>query len=301
MARTDTLGHFLTDVADAIREKGGTSEPIQASSFDTQIANLPTSAVIPPFSETEIVVGTWVDNKPLYRKTVKYDGTINNSTETTFRLAFSTYGISGYEIMFMGTESHVIVNDNTSLSYPANYLDTVSGSKLIRTKPRNDNGGEIFMGFMGGIIALNTSVTVVINLYYTKTADTPVSDVSTIEGNNYSLNERAVSKMPNGDIVYERTLENSYNTNTTTTVVSTAHGIENIKEIWIDNGSFTYLTTATSARVWAPVNYLNHNQNKKQQSTLCRVDKTNLSYYIGQYIGYGVWKHYTTVRYTKTA
>lgn len=41
MARVDSLGHFLTDVADAIREKGGTSEPIQASDFDTEIENLP--------------------------------------------------------------------------------------------------------------------------------------------------------------------------------------------------------------------------------------------------------------------
>jgi len=41
MARTDTLGNFLTDVADAIREKKGTSETIQASEFDTEIANLP--------------------------------------------------------------------------------------------------------------------------------------------------------------------------------------------------------------------------------------------------------------------
>ena len=41
MARTDTLPHFLTDVADAIRTKGGTSGTIQASSFDTAIANLP--------------------------------------------------------------------------------------------------------------------------------------------------------------------------------------------------------------------------------------------------------------------
>ena len=41
MARVDSLGHFLTDVADAIRTKGGTSEPIQASSFDTAIANIP--------------------------------------------------------------------------------------------------------------------------------------------------------------------------------------------------------------------------------------------------------------------
>lgn len=41
MARTDTLPNFLTDVADAIRTKAGTSDPIQASAFDTAIANIP--------------------------------------------------------------------------------------------------------------------------------------------------------------------------------------------------------------------------------------------------------------------
>lgn len=41
MARTDSLGNFLTDVADAIRTKKGTSETILASDFDTEIENLP--------------------------------------------------------------------------------------------------------------------------------------------------------------------------------------------------------------------------------------------------------------------
>ncbi len=45
MARTDTLPHFLTDVADAIRTKGGTVADIQASSFDTAIANLPSGGI----------------------------------------------------------------------------------------------------------------------------------------------------------------------------------------------------------------------------------------------------------------
>lgn len=40
MARTDTLGNFLTDVAEAIREKEGTTEKISASEFDTRISNL---------------------------------------------------------------------------------------------------------------------------------------------------------------------------------------------------------------------------------------------------------------------
>lgn len=41
MARTDTLGHFLTDVADAIRTKSGSVNAIPASQFDTEIENLP--------------------------------------------------------------------------------------------------------------------------------------------------------------------------------------------------------------------------------------------------------------------
>lgn len=47
MARTDTLGHFLTDVADAIRGKKGTSETITASDFDTEITNLPSGGDTP--------------------------------------------------------------------------------------------------------------------------------------------------------------------------------------------------------------------------------------------------------------
>ena len=48
MARTDTLTHYLTDIADAIREKTGSSDPIQASSFDTAIENLPSGGGYPP-------------------------------------------------------------------------------------------------------------------------------------------------------------------------------------------------------------------------------------------------------------
>lgn len=41
MARIDNLSNFLTDVADAIREKKGSSDTILASDFDTEIENLP--------------------------------------------------------------------------------------------------------------------------------------------------------------------------------------------------------------------------------------------------------------------
>lgn len=40
MARIDTLPHFLTDVADAIRAKKGTVAPISIADFDTEIASI---------------------------------------------------------------------------------------------------------------------------------------------------------------------------------------------------------------------------------------------------------------------
>lgn len=42
MARTDTLGHFLTDVANSIRNKKGTTDTIIASNFDTEIDSIET-------------------------------------------------------------------------------------------------------------------------------------------------------------------------------------------------------------------------------------------------------------------
>lgn len=41
MARIDNLSNFLTDVAEAIRTKKGSEDPIAAADFDTEIENLP--------------------------------------------------------------------------------------------------------------------------------------------------------------------------------------------------------------------------------------------------------------------
>ena len=42
MARTNSLPNFLSDVADAIRAKTGSSAEIQAEDFDTEISNITT-------------------------------------------------------------------------------------------------------------------------------------------------------------------------------------------------------------------------------------------------------------------
>ena len=54
MARTNNLTNFLTDVADAIREKKGTEGTIQASDFDTEIASISSGADISEYFNTTI-------------------------------------------------------------------------------------------------------------------------------------------------------------------------------------------------------------------------------------------------------
>lgn len=58
MARIDNLTNYLIDVADAIREKKGTTDTIPAASFDTEIKNLPSGGGGGDFSEYLNVVDT---------------------------------------------------------------------------------------------------------------------------------------------------------------------------------------------------------------------------------------------------
>ena len=55
MARTDNLTNYLTDVADAIREKKGTTDVIPANTFDEEIKNLPSgSGDVSEYFETTV-------------------------------------------------------------------------------------------------------------------------------------------------------------------------------------------------------------------------------------------------------
>jgi len=69
MARTNTLGNFLTDVADAIRTKKGSEEPIAAADFDTEIENLPSGGDLSEYFSDTISQG--YTNAPGWTRTIK--------------------------------------------------------------------------------------------------------------------------------------------------------------------------------------------------------------------------------------
>ena len=80
MARTNTLGNFLTDVADAIREKKGTTDTILASNFDTEIASIESGVDINEYLSDTITKGDasspgWSNTIKKMRRPLTVEGT----------------------------------------------------------------------------------------------------------------------------------------------------------------------------------------------------------------------------------
>lgn len=100
MARTDTLPNFLTDVANAIRGKKGTEETIQASDFDTEIANLPSGGGdISEYFNTTINSYAYVGGPPFISDLVqkKIPAIIIGNNVTSLHGAFYQSGIEEIE------------------------------------------------------------------------------------------------------------------------------------------------------------------------------------------------------------
>jgi len=124
MARIDTLGNFLTDVADAIRTKAGTSEPIQASSFDTAIANIPSGGGSLPNPDADVIF-------------FDYDGTITNSYTKAEFLALeampdnpSHAGLTAQGWTYTLQEAKTLVTNYDTLEIGQCYTTTDGSTKI---------------------------------------------------------------------------------------------------------------------------------------------------------------------------
>lgn len=71
----------LTDIADAIREHTGDSNPIAVSSMATQISSI-VGGDGHTYSTTEHEVGTWIDGSTLYEKTIPATWSASNNVIT---------------------------------------------------------------------------------------------------------------------------------------------------------------------------------------------------------------------------
>ena len=134
MARTDTLGNFLTDVATAIRNKKGTTDAILASNFDTEIASIEGGVDINEYLSDTITKGTsssggWVKTIIKLRSPLTVEGT---SAEYMF------YGYSLNELPQLDTSN--VVNMG-SMFYNCTNLTTI---------PQLDTSNVFRMSYMFG-------------------------------------------------------------------------------------------------------------------------------------------------------
>lgn len=252
----------------------------------------------PVISVGEQVVGTWTNNKPLYMKTLT--GNITSGSSGEFDKTISADISESLDILFIGENSVLIGSDD--VSYPVNYVTVPSNNTiyLIKTVPSTINKSVRTFSY-GGVFSDSESISYSINIFYTKSSDSAVTNPTLFGGRNYSETEHIIQDDGINPIIYEKTIttttsgyRNYYPVNKTL-----AHNINNVDKIWISEGSYCY-SGGQSAKQMFPVQYLNYYQDLYRQHLHATVDKTNLKLYVGDWvITQGTIYHNVTLRYTK--
>ena len=132
MARTDTLGNFLTDVASAIREKKGTTDTILASNFDTEIASIESGVDINEYLSDTITKG---------------DSSLGGWTKTIIKLR-SPLTIEGTDATYMFYRCLLNELPQIDTSSVTNMSNMFSGCINLATIPQLDTSSVTNMSNM---------------------------------------------------------------------------------------------------------------------------------------------------------
>lgn len=181
MARVDSLGHFLTDVADAIRTKKGTSNPIIASNFDTEISNLSGGVDLDDYikaTPTETNYGTFRASLCLK----KLPSITISSSYSSLQSAFS----SCMELQ----EIQGIVNNSTTTNASSMFYDckNLTSIPTFNTSYFNNASNMFYQCFSLTTIPILdfSSVTTATNMFsYSGIVTVPQIDLSNVKQGNY--------------------------------------------------------------------------------------------------------------------
>ena len=156
MARINTLGNFLTDVADAIREKKGTTDTILASNFDTEIASIEGGGDINEYLSDTITsgnnsLGGWINTIKKMRSPLTVKGTSAEYMFYNYKLnelpQLDTSNVTDMNHMFtLCTNLTIIPQLDTSNVTYMNYM--FSGCANLTTIPQLDTSNVTNMRYM---------------------------------------------------------------------------------------------------------------------------------------------------------
>lgn len=283
-AKLTTQEVTLVDITNALKNKAaGETTIIDAKVYSTE----------------EQLVGKWIDNKPLYRKT--YNVTLTNAvTAGVWGESTTTHNIANVETIFIGEGS--FIKDSAGKVYEVNCATHISNTS-VRVLKTIVSSVSIYTFWSADMLSAG-DVVEQFTLYYTKTTD--VATDETLGTVNYSTEEQVVGTNIDGLTLYQKTVVGdglSYSPNGGNKTNTIAHNIDNVKDIYIDNGSFVYSNYYSgSQRTFFQPNMFNTGSTPGRQYITTRVDKTNITQIVGDWIvaGYNSICTRITLRYTKT-
>jgi len=128
-----------------------TSTPINANNLNNNFEYLKS---LNDYSANEVKIGTWINDKPLYKKVIDFGNLPNNTSKTVNHLISNLDQVTKIEIISKNLSSNAII--------PIPYFD-------------GTNRASIYISTSGIIITTNTNVwsnnQTYVTLEYTKTTD----------------------------------------------------------------------------------------------------------------------------------
>ena len=145
------------------------------------------------YSTDEIIIGRWIDGKPLYQKVINYTSAIPNNTTTT--LSLSSLGITGQDNFFIISGFGYYNLSGTTPTLMTFPYFTVGGDMVTATAL----GDNLLISIKGTSYGL-TGFRLIVQ--YTKNNDI---QMSISDGNEYSTDEQIVGHWTDGKPMYQRT------------------------------------------------------------------------------------------------
>lgn len=229
------------------------------------------------YSEEEKEVGVWIDNKPLYQKTLTGNSDPNS---TSIRVNVSALNLDTI------CNAYLVTNSSTANTQDY-YYDNADHLRWYYDDKVNE-----YLTIEYGSSYPSRPFEWRLTLQYTKTTDTAGSGTWTVEGaiaEHYKTNEQVVGTWF-GDTLYQATIQTAIPNNTQ---VNYPHGIANIdKIVGIEGGAW-------DGSQYLPINMTGYVSGNNEGALRVTATKTDiailpLSWDGSSYTGY--W----TIRYTKT-